>query len=352
MTGRLGRRGVEALQHDVDQLGVVERQRLAERDETALELVGAGHVGHVRSPVAAVTSSSCCSRVSARDVSRLHRPECRAEHLRRLGLAESGDEPAPQHLPVGFRQALQRDGEQLVLQSALGCQVGTLGRPQVQARVAVVAADAANAAAHVVLGVVGDDPQHPRPHRAGAPVRREVAMHVDERILHDVLGLLGRTADHHRHPQRGVLMAPHELAEGGAVCVTSARQQRDVVELGSLRRMHGDRSLVPVRHRDRPDTFPRHSSPARPPTARSFRARECGCRGPRSPRRSVLRPGGDVVAARRDGCRRRARRQPRLDRAVEERDLVARPGGAGRGRGAPGGSARPRAGWRSSSRSS
>jgi hypothetical protein len=63
----------------------------------------------------------------------------------------------------------------------------------------IVTTDAARPAADVVLGVVGHDPQHPRPHRSSAAVRAKVAVDVDHRILQDVLRFGRRPADHCSH---------------------------------------------------------------------------------------------------------------------------------------------------------
>ena len=120
------------------------------------------------SPETVRVGSSCrCSRSSA-GCTGLHGAQWRAQDFGGLGLAQPGDEPARQRLAIVLGQTPKRGCQRLVLESDFGGLVGRLRRSQVQSRMVIVAPYPAHPAADVVLGVVGHDPQHPRPHRSGA----------------------------------------------------------------------------------------------------------------------------------------------------------------------------------------
>jgi len=59
-------------------------------------------------------------------------------------------------------------------------------------------------------------------------------MNVDERVLHDVVRLLGRAGDHRRHPQRRPLVAPDQLAERRPIARSGAHDEHVVVERGQI----------------------------------------------------------------------------------------------------------------------
>ena len=65
-----------------------------------------------------------------------------------------------------------------------------------------------------------------------------MGMNPHERVLHDVLGLLGGPTDHRRQPQCSPLMTSYQLAEGSGVAAARARQQLGVIALGHVDMVH------------------------------------------------------------------------------------------------------------------
>jgi hypothetical protein len=110
-----------------------------------------------------------------------------------------------------------------------GLDVCSVGCTQLQPAVPVIAGSPSRTSSNVVLGLVGDDSQHPRPHRAGAAVAVQPAMSLDECFLHDVERLLGASADDRCNPQCRVLMSPNKFAERLPVAVAGAQNECIVV---------------------------------------------------------------------------------------------------------------------------
>ena len=140
-----------------------------------------------------------------------------------------------------------------------------------------------------VAGLVGDDPQEPRPERGVGPEPRQRGVGLDERVLDGVLGVaVGR--DEMRRPDGDVLVASDQLLVGHDLAIPRAVDQLGIFQWTALHFSDG------------------------PPRSTVALTPACGRRGSRAPRNSK----------RRRRCRRRAlRRDEAAERLLEAVKLLA-----------------------------